>query len=101
MRGRTRRTVLAIVTIGSLALAGLVAAANAESSVDAALHQKGNIQERIEELHETRRVRRVALHQRIKKAQAILKETPGSARVGNRARVHCSRRLNRTSGSLA
>ncbi|HJR98834.1 MAG TPA: peptidoglycan DD-metalloendopeptidase family protein [Actinomycetota bacterium] len=91
MRGRSRRRVLAIVTMGSLVLAGLVAAANAESSVDAALHQKSNIQERIEELHETRRVRRVALHQRIKKAQAILKETPGTSRVGNRARVQSFR----------
>ena len=89
--GRARLRVLAIATTGSLVLAGLVAAANAESSVQAALHQKRNIQERIDELHETRRVRRVALHQRIKKARAILKETPGNARVGNRARVQSFR----------
>ncbi len=89
--GRARLRVLAIATTGSLVLAGLVAAANAESSVQAALHQKRNIQERIDELHETRRVRRVALHQRIKRARAILKETPGNARVGNRARVQSFR----------
>jgi len=91
MRGRTTRRVVAIATTGSLVLAGLVAAANAESSVQAALHQKRTIQERIDELHETRRVRRVALHQRIKKAQAILQETPGTVRVGNRARVQSFR----------
>ena len=44
--GRARLRVLAIATTGSLVLAGLVAAANAESAVQAALHQKRNIQER-------------------------------------------------------
>ena len=86
MRGRAARRVTAIVMIGSLAIAGLVVAANAESSVQVAIRQKHDLQDRIEELQETRRLRRVALHQRIRFSQARLRNAPGAANVGNRAR---------------
>ena len=61
MRKRTAR-LMAVAVSGSLVLAGLVVAANAESSVQVALRQKHDLQKRIEELQETRRLRRVALH---------------------------------------
>jgi murein DD-endopeptidase MepM/ murein hydrolase activator NlpD len=79
--------VLAIVVVGSLLLAGLMAAANAESSVKAALHQKRDIQGRIQELQETRRVRRIQLHQRIRYTKARLKKSTGSARANSRERA--------------
>lgn len=86
MRGRTGRRLTAIVVTGSLALAGLVAAANAESSLQVAVHRKHDVQDRIHEIQETRRLRRVTLHQRIRSAQARLRNAPGAAEVGNRAR---------------
>ena len=86
MRNRTAR-LLAIGVAGSL-VAGLVVAANAESSVQVALRQKHDLQQRIEELQETRRLRRVGLHQRIRFSQARLRNAPGAAKVGDRARYH-------------
>ena len=84
MRNRTAR-LLAIGVAGSL-VAGLVVAANAESSVQVALRQKHDLQQRIEELQETRRLRRVGLHQRIRFSQARLRNAPGAAKVSDRAR---------------
>jgi murein DD-endopeptidase MepM/ murein hydrolase activator NlpD len=85
MRSRGARLTAVVVT-GSLAVAGLVVAANAESSVSVALRQKRDLQERIEELQETRRLRRVGLHQRIRFTQARLRNAPGAAGVGDQAR---------------
>jgi len=87
MQGGTARRILAIGVAGCVLLAGLIAAANAESSVKVALRQKHDIQARIDELHETRRVRRVELHQRIKEARALLRDAPGVSRVGDQERV--------------
>lgn len=77
---------VAIMVTGSLVVAGLVAAANAESSVQVAVRQRHDLQERIEEIQEARRLRRVGLHQRIRFAQARLRNAPGAAEVGDRAR---------------
>lgn len=87
MRSRSTRRVLAIVVAGSLLLAGLMVAANAESSVKAALHHRRDIQGRINELQETRRIRRIELHQRIRYTKARLRNAVGSARVNNRDRA--------------
>lgn len=76
----------AIAVTGCLVVTGLVVAANAESSVSVALRQKRDLQQRIEELQETRRLRRVGLHQRIRFTQARLRNAPGAAEVGNQAR---------------
>ena len=65
MRGRTVR-ITAVMVAGSLTVGGLMVAANADSSVQVALRQKHDLQQRIEEIQETRRLRRVALHQRIR-----------------------------------
>ena len=92
MRNRTAR-LMAIAVTGSLVIAGLVVAANAESSVDVALRQKHDLQKRIEELQETRRLRRVTLHQRIRFTQARLRNAPGAANVGDRARSRSYRQL--------
>jgi murein DD-endopeptidase MepM/ murein hydrolase activator NlpD len=78
--------VTAIAVTGSLTIAGLVVAANAESSVQVALRQKRDLQQRIEEMQEARRLRRVSLHQRIRFSQARLRNAPGVAKVGDRAR---------------
>ena len=96
MRNRTAR-LMAIVVTGSLVIAGLVVAANAESSVDVALRQKHDLQKRIEELQETRRLRRVGLHQRIRFTQARLRNAPGAANVGDRARsrIYRQRQIER------
>ncbi len=91
MRGRTARRVTALMVAGSVALGGLVVAANAESSVQVALHEKRDLLKRIEELQETRRLRRVALHQRIRYTKARLKNAPGAAEVGDRARYRAFR----------
>lgn len=86
MRGRTARRLTALVVAGSVAVTGLVAAANAESSVQVALREKRDLVKRIEEIQETRRIRRVALHQRIRYTKARLRHAPGAAEVGDRAR---------------
>jgi murein DD-endopeptidase MepM/ murein hydrolase activator NlpD len=76
----------AIALVGTLATAGLIAIANAESSVQVALRQKRDLLQRIEELQETRRVRRIALHQQIRSTQARLREAPRAVQVGDRER---------------
>lgn len=91
MRKRTAR-LMAIAVSGSLVLAGLVVAANAESSVQVALRQKHDLQQRIEELQEARRLRRVALHKRIRFTQARLRNAPSAREVGDRGRSRQYRR---------
>ncbi|MEX1263274.1 MAG: M23 family metallopeptidase [Actinomycetota bacterium] len=71
---------------------GLVAAANAESSVQVALRQKHDLHERIGEIQQTRRARRVTLHQRIRSTQDLLDHSPGVAQVGDRDRYRGFRR---------
>jgi hypothetical protein len=56
MRGRAVR-ITSIMVAGSLAAGGLMMAARAESSVQVALRQKHDLQQRIEEIQETRRRR--------------------------------------------
>lgn len=91
MRERTARRVMALVVAGSVAAAGLFAVAHAESSVKVALREKRDLQQRIEELHETRRLRRVALHRRMRYTQARLhKSTAGE--VGDRDRYRSFRK---------
>lgn len=72
MKARSTRRVVSITLVASLALAGLVVAANAESSVQVALRHKRDLRERISEIQETRRARRVVLHQRIRVTQERL-----------------------------
>ena len=86
MRGRMIRRWTAIGVAGSVLIAGFVFAANAESSVQVALRQKHDLHGRIEQIQESRRVRRVALHQRIRFSKARLKNAAGAALVGNRDR---------------
>ena len=81
MRGRTVR-ITAVMVAGSLTVGGLMVAANADSSVQVALRQKHDLQQRIEEIQETRRLRRVALHQRIRFTKARLHNAPGAGEVG-------------------
>ena len=92
MNAHSSRRVAAIALVASLTLAGLVVAANAESSVQVALRQKRDLRERIGQMQETRRVRRVALHQRIRLAQTRLRNAPGVAEVGDRTRYRQFRR---------
>ena len=86
MQGRMTRRMTAITVTASVAFAGLVVAANAESSVQVALQQRHELVQRIQDLHEARRLRRVMLHQRIKLAQQRLQDGPSLARVADRAR---------------
>ncbi len=51
-----------------------------------ALQQKRDLRERIGQMQETRRVRRVAIHQRIRVTQAGLHDAPGVATIGDRER---------------
>jgi murein DD-endopeptidase MepM/ murein hydrolase activator NlpD len=90
MRGRTVR-ITAIMVAGSLTAGGLMMAANAESSVQVALRQKHDLQQRIEEIQETRRLRRVVLHQRIRFTKARLHNAPGAGEVGNHSRYQLFR----------
>jgi murein DD-endopeptidase MepM/ murein hydrolase activator NlpD len=83
---RRNGRVVAIALAGALLVAGLVVSASAVSSVKVALHQKRDLQERIDQLHETRRVRRVALHKRIRFTKARLRNTAGAASVVDRGR---------------
>jgi murein DD-endopeptidase MepM/ murein hydrolase activator NlpD len=87
MRGRTGRRLTSIAVTGSLVVAGLVAAANAESSLQVAVRRRHDVQGRIDEIQETRHIRRIALHQRIRSAQARLRNAPTAAEVGDRARA--------------
>jgi murein DD-endopeptidase MepM/ murein hydrolase activator NlpD len=84
--------VTSIVVTGSLVAAGLVAAANAESSLQVAVRRKHDLQDRIGEIQETRRMRRVVLHQRIRFAQARLRSAPGASKIGDRTRARQFRR---------
>jgi murein DD-endopeptidase MepM/ murein hydrolase activator NlpD len=90
MRRRAIR-ITAVVMAGSLAAGGLMMAANAESSVQVALRQKHDLQKRIEEIQDTRRLRRVALHQRIRFTQARLHNAAGAAEVGDHSRYRLFR----------
>ena len=90
MRGRTVR-ITAVMVAGSLTVGGLMVAANADSSVQVALRQKHDLQQRIEEIQETRRLRRVALHQRIRFTKARLHNAPGAGEVGNHSRYRLFR----------
>ena len=85
MRGRTGRRVTSIVVTGGLVVAALVAAANAESSLQVALHRKHDMQDRIEEIQETRRLRRIVLHQRIRFARHGSVTLPGCRRSATEA----------------
>ena len=62
------------------------------SSVQVALRQKHDLQKRIEEIQETRRLRRVALHQRIRFTKARLHNAPGAGEVGNHSRYRLFRK---------
>jgi murein DD-endopeptidase MepM/ murein hydrolase activator NlpD len=80
------RRVVSITLVAGLALAGLVAAANAESSVQVALRQKRDLRDRISEIQETRRARRVILHQRIRVTQERLHDAAAVSQTGDNER---------------
>lgn len=67
-------------------MAGLVVAAQAESSVEVALRRKHDLQQRIEDVQQARRLRRVGIHQRIRAVRERLHDAPSAAEVGDRAR---------------
>lgn len=97
MRTRVVRRGLAIAVAGSLVVAGLVVGANAVTSVSVALKEKRDLQTRIEQLQEARRLKRLALHQRLRFTQARLKKAPSAGQVGDRtrARAYRMRQLDR------
>jgi murein DD-endopeptidase MepM/ murein hydrolase activator NlpD len=97
MRGRRVGRWSAVGTAGCILIAGLVAAASADSSVQVALNQKHDLQDRIERIQESRRVRRVALHQRIRFSRARLKNFAGAGQVidSDRYRRLRQREINR------
>jgi murein DD-endopeptidase MepM/ murein hydrolase activator NlpD len=86
MRGRLGRRLAALAVTASVALTGMVVAAQAESSVQVALSRKHDLQGRIEDVQEARRLRRVAIHQRIRAVRERLHDSPSAAEVGDRAR---------------
>lgn len=92
MNARRPRRLATIGLVGSLAVTGLIAAANAESSVQVALSQKRELRGQIGQIQETRRARRVTLHQRIRSTQALLAHAPGINQVGDPARIRQFRR---------
>jgi murein DD-endopeptidase MepM/ murein hydrolase activator NlpD len=75
----------------------LVVGANAVTSVSVALKEKRDLQTRIEEIQEARRLKRLALHQRVRFTKARLKNAPGAGQVGDRtrARAYRTRQLDR------
>jgi murein DD-endopeptidase MepM/ murein hydrolase activator NlpD len=87
MRTRAVRRGLAITVAGSLVVAGLVVGANAVTSVSVALKEKRDLQGRIEEMQEGRRLKRLGIHQRIRFTKARLKNAPGAGAVGDRTRA--------------
>jgi murein DD-endopeptidase MepM/ murein hydrolase activator NlpD len=82
MKVRRSRRLAAIALVGSL-VAGSVIAANAGSSVEVALEHKRDLRDRIEQVQETRRTRRVALHRRIRSSQAMIDRAFGVTQVGD------------------
>lgn len=82
MKVRRSRRLAAIALVGSL-VAGSVIAANAGSSVEVALEHKRDLRDRIEQVQETRRARRVALHRRIRSSQAMIDRAFGVTQVGD------------------
>lgn len=92
MNARRSRQLTAIALVGSLIVTSLVAAANAESSVQVALRHKRDLRGQIGQIQETRRTRRVTLHQRIRSTQALLDHAPGVNQVGDPERFRQFRR---------
>ena len=92
MQARRSHKFVAVALVGSLAVAGLVAAASAESSVQVALEHKRELRERILQIQETRRVRRIMLHRRIRSRQALLERAPGVTQTGDRSALREFRR---------
>ncbi len=91
MKVRRSRRLAAILLVGSL-VTGSMFAANAESSVEVALRHKQDMRDRIEQIQETRRVRRVALHGRIRSAQALIERAFGALQAGDVERYRRFRR---------
>jgi murein DD-endopeptidase MepM/ murein hydrolase activator NlpD len=69
MSVRKGRRVAALLVAGSVAIGAIVVAANAQSSLEAAVQDRHEIGSRIVALHELRHARRVAIHKQIKVAQ--------------------------------
>ena len=81
MKLRHGRRVAALMVMGCVAVGSLVVAANAESTLDAALSSRQDLHGRIKELHDIRNQKRVTIHKRIRFYQARI-EAATKAKVG-------------------
>ncbi len=81
MKLRHGRRVAALFVMGCVAVGSLVVAANAESTLDAALSSRQDLHGRIKELHDIRNQKRVTIHKRIRFYQERI-EAATKAKVG-------------------
>jgi len=81
MKLRHGRRVAALLVMGCVAGGSLVVAANAESTLDAALSSRQDLHGRIKELHGIRNQKRVTIHKRIRFYQARI-DAATKAKVG-------------------
>jgi murein DD-endopeptidase MepM/ murein hydrolase activator NlpD len=89
------RRAVALALVSTMFLGGLAAMAQATSSVDAAMSLRKDLRVRIDTIHATRQLHRVAIHQKIRLEKARLASIQRVARVGQspklkkvRARQH-------------
>jgi murein DD-endopeptidase MepM/ murein hydrolase activator NlpD len=82
------RRAVALALSSAMFLGGLAAIAQATSSVDAAMSLKRDLRIRIETIHQTRHLHRVAFHQKIRLERARLHTSHAIARVDDPLLLH-------------
>lgn len=87
MSGRTGRRVAALMVAGTVAIGSIVVAANAGSSLDAAVADRHELGTRIVDLHQLRQERRVAIHKQLKTAKDRLDSVLSLGVESNRERA--------------
>jgi murein DD-endopeptidase MepM/ murein hydrolase activator NlpD len=80
---RNLRRIVALAVGGTMFAGALVAMAHAGSTLDDALSVRRDLREQIEQIHQTRHDRRVAIHQRIKQIWGRMGKQAGPSQVGH------------------
>ena len=84
MKLRHGRRAAALMLAGVVGLGSMIVVANAETSLEAALSSKRTINERIDEIHQARRHKRIAIHRKLRSSEHRLETVTSmrSIRIG-------------------
>ncbi|HEY6565901.1 MAG TPA: M23 family metallopeptidase [Actinomycetota bacterium] len=91
MNGRIGRRVAALMIAGTVAIGTIVVAANAGSSLDAAIADRHELASKIVDLHELRMERRIAIHKQMRIAKDQLDNVLRVGLASNRERARLFR----------